>query len=127
MHRVGAGHGATGQPEISAELAGGARQQPGATDIGEKSDPDFRHADLGSLGDDAMAAMRRQTDAAAHHDAVHDGNVRFRKRRNARVHNVFFAPEDLAEIGSGARAFIEAADGTAAAPSALAGPPKKDK
>ena len=40
-------HGLAGQPEISADLARRARQQPGAADIRKEADADFRHRQLG--------------------------------------------------------------------------------
>ena len=42
--------------------------------------------------------MRRQPDAAAHHDAVHERHVRLGEFGDAGVEDVFLAPEHLAEI-----------------------------
>src|SRR5690242_15854763 len=59
--------------------------------------------------------MRRQADAAAHHQAIHVGDVGLWERGNARVHDVFLAPEHLAEIAADLGAFIEPANITAGA------------
>ena len=68
--------------KIRPDLARRARQQPRAADIREEADADFGHRQPGLLGDDAMAAMRGKADAAAHHDAVHVGDVRLAERRD---------------------------------------------
>ena len=67
-------------------------------------------------------AMRGQADAAAHHEAVHERDIRFGIFRDARIHDVFLAPEHLAKIAAGARTLIEPADIAARAQAALARP-----
>ena len=51
---VGCRHVRTGQPEVAAEVVGRISQQPGAADVREQADADFRHADAGVVGDDAV-------------------------------------------------------------------------
>src|SRR5258705_1365641 len=67
-----------------------------------------------------MAGVRRQPDAAAHHDAVHKGHIGFWKFLDPGVEDVFLAPQDLAEIALDLRAFPERADVAAGAETALA-------
>src|SRR5258708_10173581 len=120
INRVGAVHGLAGQPKIGADLARRAREQPGAADIGEESEADLRHRELGPLSDNAMAAMRRKPDAAAHYDAVHEGHIGFWEFGDARIENVFFAPQDFAEIAFYLRAFIQRPNIAAGAEAAVA-------
>src|SRR5690606_29147405 len=61
--------------------------------VGDEADAHLGHADLGPLGDDAVAAVTGQADAAAHHDAVHDHHVRLGVAADQRVEDVFVAPE----------------------------------
>ena len=67
-----------------------------------------------------MAAMRRKPDATAHHQPVHESDIRLGKLGDPRVHDVFLAPEHLAEIAAGPRAFIKPADVAAGAQAAFA-------
>ncbi len=60
-----------------------------------------------------------QADAAAHHDAIHQGHIGLAERRNARVENVLLAPQDLAEITAGPRAVIQRTDVAAGAEAAV--------
>ncbi len=46
MDRIRTVHGLAGQSEISADLSRRMRQQPGAADIGEEAEADFRHRQL---------------------------------------------------------------------------------
>src|SRR5437763_4501773 len=96
------------------------RQQPGAADIRKKAEADFGHREPGLLRDHAMARVRRQSDAAAHHDAVHEGDVRLWEFLDAGVEDVFLAPQDLAEIALDLGAFPERADVAAGTETALA-------
>ena len=92
--RVG---GAPRSPPVSARWVpsspGAPREQLGGADVGNEPDRHLRHAQLRPLGDDAVGAVRRDTDAAAQHDAVHDRDVRLRVARDARVEDVLVAPE----------------------------------
>src|ERR1700675_4727958 len=74
-----------------------------------------------------MAAVRGQPDAAAHHDAVHEGDIGFWEFGDAGVENVLLAPQDLAEIAVDLGAFIERPDIAAGAKSALAGALQQDQ
>src|SRR6266850_369127 len=67
-----------------------------------------------------MAGVRRQPDAAAHHDAIHEGHIRLREFLDPGVEDVFLAPQDLAEIALDLGAFPERADVAAGAETALA-------
>src|SRR6478672_10900317 len=57
-----------------------------------------------------MRGMRRQADAAAHHDAVHEGDIGFWEFLDPGVEDVLVAPQDLAEITLYLGAFPERAD-----------------
>src|SRR5262249_53590419 len=81
----------------------------------------------GPVGDDAVAGMRRQPDAAAHHDAVHEGYIRFWKFGDAGVENVLLSPQDFSEIAADLRTLIERADIAAGAQAALAGAFQQDQ
>lgn len=107
-------------------IAGGARQQPSAANIREEAEPDLRHCELGAIGDHAMARMRGQADATAHHDAVHESNIGLRKRLDPGVEDVFLAPQGLAEAAVDLRAFPERTDIAAGAEPALAGTFQQD-
>ena len=95
LDRVGAGHACARQAEIEAEAALGAREQICAADVGNEADRRFRHGDLRALGDDAVAGVRGQADAAAHDDAVHQGDVRFPIARDHGIEFVLLAPEGM--------------------------------
>ncbi len=64
--------------------------------------------------------MRRQADAATHHDAVHEGDIGLWKFLDPGVEDVFVAPQDLAEVALDLGAFPERADVAAGAQPALA-------
>ena len=53
-------------------------------------------------------AVRRQPDAAAHHDAVHEGDIGLWEFLDAGVEDVFLAPQDLAEIALAPSSFPRA-------------------
>ena len=120
MDRVRAVHGLPGQSEVRADLARRTRQQPGAADIGKEAEPDFGHREFRLVGHDAVRGMRRQADAAAHHDAVHEGDIGLWEFLDPGVQDVFLAPQDLAEIALDLGAFPERADIAAGAQAALA-------
>src|SRR5947208_1822556 len=96
------------------------RQQPGTADIRKEAEADFGHRELRLLGHNTVATVRRQADAAAHHDAIHEGDIRLREFLDAGVEDVLVAPQDLAEIALDLRAFPERADVTAGAEAAFA-------
>src|SRR6476620_3779233 len=110
MDRVRAIHALPGQPKIGPDLTRRMRQQPGTADVGKKAEADFGHCQLRPVSDDAMRAMCRQTDAAAHDDAVHEGDIGFWEFLDPGVEDVFVAPQDLAEVALDLRAFPERPD-----------------
>src|SRR3954453_18376569 len=68
-----------------------------------------------------MARMRRESDAAAHHNAVHEGDIGFREFLDPGVEDVLFSPQNLAEIAVDLRALPERANVAAGTQAALAG------
>jgi hypothetical protein len=102
-------------------ISPGARQQPSTADVGEKAEADFGHREPGPFGDNAMAAVRGQTDAVAHHDTVHQGDIGLGEFGDASVEDVLLTPEDLAEIAARVRAFPERAYIAAGVEAAFAG------
>ena len=86
-------HAVAGQAEVFAEVAGGLRQQPGAADVGDQPDAAFGHGDAGGFAGDAVAAVGRHADAAAHDEALHQRDVGFGVAGDAGVHPVFLGPE----------------------------------
>src|SRR5579872_1552611 len=82
-----------GKRAIGAELARQARQKPGCSYVGEKSNTDFRHGELEIVTGNAMRTVHRYADAAAHHDTVDQGNVRLAVTLDQRVERIFVAPE----------------------------------
>src|SRR6478672_6630943 len=126
MDRVRTIHGLAGQPEISTDLAGRVRQQPVAAYIGEEAEPHFRHRKFCPLRYHAVAAVRGQPDAAPHHDAVHERDIRFWKFGDAGIEDVFLAPQYLAEVALDLRAFPERADIAARTEPAFAGAFEQD-
>jgi hypothetical protein len=64
-----------GEAEIDAELARHVRQVVAGTDIGEQADPRLRHRQQRLFRHHAIAPRRRYADAAAHGDAVHEGDA----------------------------------------------------
>ena len=127
IDRIGAVHGLPGQSEVSADLARRTRQQKGAADIRKEPEADFGHREFCLFGHDAMAAMGRQPDAAAHHDAVHEGDIGFWEPGDAVVEDIFLAPQDLAEIALDLRTLIQGPDVAAGAQAALAGAFQKNQ
>ncbi|MBA7714225.1 hypothetical protein ES703_123242 [subsurface metagenome] len=121
IDRIRTVHGLPGETEISANLAWRMRQQPGAADIGEKAEADFGHRKFCLLRHHAMSGMRREADATAHDEPIHERDVRLRILRDPRVHDVFLAPEYLAEIAANLGAFPETADIATRAKASLAG------
>lgn len=65
-----------GQGEERPELAGQPREEEGAADVGEEAYAGLRHREDRLLGGDSELAVDREADAAAHRDAVDQGDVR---------------------------------------------------
>ena len=68
-------------------------EQPGAADVGREADARLGHRELRALGDDADRRVAREADAAAHRDAVGEGDDRLRVLGDARVQRVLVAEE----------------------------------
>lgn len=96
------------------------RQQPGRADIREVADPGLGHCQPGALGHNAVAAMSGNPDAAAHDDAVHDGDIGLAVAGDAAVDDELLAPELSALCRALTAAFIDHADIAAGAEPALA-------
>ena len=73
--RIGRVQPLAGQRAIGADLARQPRQEPGGADIGKEADADLRHGEHEPIAGDAMRAVHRDADAAAHHDAVDQRHV----------------------------------------------------
>ena len=73
-----------------------------------------------------MAAVRGQSDAAAHHDAVHEGHIGFCEFGDAGVEDVLLAPQDFSEIALDLRTLVQRADIAAGAQAAFAGAFQQD-
>ncbi len=84
------------QRGVKAEQPGRTRQDEGAADVGNEPDTHFGHRHFRGVGDDADAAVRADADAAAHHDAVHQRDVRLRIAAIWAFITVLVVPEQLA-------------------------------
>ena len=91
--RVGTRHRAGGESEVSAELAGRARQQEGAADIRNEADSGLRHSQPGAFCHDPHGAVGGDADPTAEHHTVHEGHIGLREAGDVRVERVFIRPE----------------------------------
>ena len=82
-----------GQREKLPHPPGQPRQIPSAADIGKQADAGFGHGEPGMLGRDPVATRQRDADAAAHRDAVHEGDHRLHIAEQLVVHPVFGVEE----------------------------------
>jgi hypothetical protein len=82
-----------GEGEPGAEFAAEPRQEPAAADIREEADTGLRHGEDGAFGGDAVRSVDGETDAAAHGNAVDQGEDRFREGLEGGVHAVFGTEE----------------------------------
>ena len=90
---VARAHAVAGEAEIFAQMPARAAEQVGAADIGHEADGAFGHGDAGGLAGDAVAAVAGDADAAAHDEALHQGDIGFGVGGDAGVEGVFLAPE----------------------------------
>ena len=124
---VGRGRARAGQRQIGSGKSRRARQQKAGADVGKIADRDFRHGDRRALGDDAVRRMRRQPDAAAHDDAVHQRDHRLAIARDQNIQFVFSRPEFFREfIVARLRRIIKRADIAAGGKSSPAGAVEQD-
>ena len=111
-----------GEAEVLAESPGRARQQPRAADVGGEADAGLGHRELRALGHDADRGVAGEPDAAAHRDAVGEGDERLRVLGDAGVERVLLAEEQRRLLGGAAdRALVESAHVSARAQPPLAG------
>ena len=68
-----------------------------------------------------MRGMRRKSDAAAHHQSVHDRDHRLRIARDQHIELVFGGPELCGQRAAGLRRIVQRADVAAGAKRTLAG------
>ena len=101
---VGSAEPLAGQRAIGAELARHPRQEPGRADIGKKADADLGHREQVAVAGDAMRAVHREADAAAHHDAVDQRDIGFGIALDEGVERVLLAPERQHLVVAGRRA-----------------------
>ncbi len=127
VDRVRSAHGLAGEAQIDAGFAGGVREQPGAADVGDEADAGLRHGELGTLGDDAVARVTREPDAAAHDDAVLDRHVGLRVAADQGVEPVLFAPEAACISRALLPAVVERAHVAAGAQRPVAGAIQQDQ
>ena len=108
IQRVGALQARTRQCEIHADLARKPRQEIAASDIRKKSDPGFGHREHRAFVGDAMAAVQRHSNTAAHHDAAHQRDIGFRKMFDRGVQNIFVAIKVERVRRAGSAGFVRA-------------------
>src|SRR5580704_3886526 len=80
--------------EIIAASPRKTGQDVGRADIGKKPDADLRHGELETLARDAVRAVNRDADPAAHDDAVDEGEIGFGVALDGTVERIFLGPED---------------------------------
>src|SRR5579883_1437619 len=84
-----------------------ARQKVAAAHVGKQAEAGFRHGKYRAVSDDALAAVDRYADAAAHDDTVHECDIRLGKTPGESVEAIFRAPECERIRPSGFSLFIE--------------------
>ncbi len=110
-----------GERQPQAGSAGQAWQEPAGADVREEADAGLRHGEGGALGDDPIAGGPGDADAAAHGDAVHDGDHRLGVGEDQVVELVFDEEEPPRDdaVAGGARG--QGADIAAGGKAAIAG------
>ena len=97
IERVRRADARPGEAEIEPRLAAQPRQEPGRADVREEPDPGLRHREQGALRHDAMRAVDRDADSAAHHHAVDQRDIGLGIAENQRVEPVLLGVEDHGE------------------------------
>jgi hypothetical protein len=92
-----------------------------AADVGDEADADLGHGDLGPVGDHPDVAVCADADSTAHHDAVHEGDIRLGEAADAGVEAVLVEPEPPRFGAVGPRAVVDRHDVPAGAEPALTG------
>ena len=93
IDRVGRLEPRAGKAEKHADPARTPGQEIRSADVGKQADASFRHGEGGALGDDPVRTVHRNADAAAHHDAVDQGDVGLREMVDRRIQAVFIPVE----------------------------------
>ena len=124
---VGAGERCARQRGVQAQQPGRPREDEGAADVGDEADSHFGHGHFGGVGDDSDTAMRADPDAAAHHDAVHQRDIRLGISADLAVQEVLVVPELAGLDPVGAGAVIDRDDVAARAEPAFAGAGHHDR
>ena len=97
-----------GERAEGSGLARQAGQEPGGAHIREEADADLGHGELEPVARDPVRAVDRNADAAAHDDAVDQGDIGFRVALDRRIQGVFVAPEiERLLVAAGAAEIIE--------------------
>src|SRR3546814_8329187 len=91
-----------------------------AADIGKEADADLRHGQQGAVAGDAMAAVHRDADPAAHGDAVDQRHIGLAEGVDQPVEAVLLAEKDLGQGIAAAAGQPHRAHVAAGAASALA-------
>ncbi len=118
---VGGAERSARQRGVQAQKPRRARQYERAADVGDEADTHFGHRHLRGVGDHSHAAVDADPDAATHHDAVHQRDIRLAEAADLRIHHVLVVPE-LSGLGPvGAGAVMERYEVAACAQAALAG------
>jgi len=122
MQRIARAHAGGGHHQIFADAPRRAGQQPAAADIGDQADAGFGHGDLGGIADDPVAGMAADADAAAHDEALHEGQDGLGVIGDGRIHAVFVEEEARAlGVIAGAASMIDGGNIAAGAKSLVAG------
>src|SRR5579859_646591 len=124
IERVGGAEPGAGEAKVAAYLARAQIEEPRRADIGKETDPGLGHREHGLFGRDPVGAVDRDPGAAAHGDAVKDGDVRLRVMVDEADDAVFLGEEHRGEIrvaGNALAGFVDRAHIAAGAKGAVAG------
>ena len=126
---------ASAGPTVSADSASRVPSSPGARDNSQVAPTSGTNPivtsgkpNLRPLGHHAVGTVRRDTDAAAEHDAVLNRDERLRVVRDARVQRVLVAPESggVHSVGAG-HISVESDDVAASAEPTITGTGHRDR
>ena len=98
---VGRTDARAGEAEVEPGPALEPRQEVGRAHVGEEADPGLGHGEECALGHDAVGAVDRDPDAAAHDDAVDQRDIGLRVAEDEGVEPVFLGVEDGGEAALG--------------------------
>lgn len=108
------------QRQIHADLARAPWQKMASANIGKQADAGFRHGEHSALVRYPMAAMHRHADAAAHHNAMDQCDIRLWKMPYRCVQDVFITIKRQRIRRTGLPRFIKRANITACTKGPLA-------